>query len=166
LPIYLLIYDKFQQLCNFVVKINVVKFGNLEFGNYLCGIKSSKQNKMKAILIDTQNQTVREVEVEQKNGSPLQSMYQHIGCELVDVVNIDDKNDVFVDEEGLLKLDDNSRFFILDGFFQPLAGNGLIVGLDSKNGKSISTTLTVEEVAEMVIFADINTLRTLNYQYL
>lgn len=117
--------------------------------------------KMKAILIDVEAQELRYVDVIKENGSSLQSMYDQIGCDLVEVINIDDQNDLFVDEEGLLKLDENSKFFLYDGFPQPLAGNGLILGLEANEGETIATTLTLEEVAEKVIFADIQTLKAI-----
>jgi pyoverdine/dityrosine biosynthesis protein Dit1 len=116
--------------------------------------------KIKAILIDVEAQELRYVEVNKDNGSALKSMYKHIGCDLVDVINIDEQNDLFVDEEGLLKLDENSKFFLFDGFPQPLAGNGLILGLDAEEGDTIATTLTLEEIAEKVLFTDIHTLRS------
>jgi len=114
---------------------------------------------MKAILIDSKSKTVRYVEVKVNDGSALQSMYNHIDCDLVEVINIDDKNDLFVDEEGLLKLNKDSQFFLYDGFPQPLAGNGLILGLDEEVGESIETSLSIEEVAEKVLFLDINAVK-------
>jgi hypothetical protein len=115
---------------------------------------------MKAILIDAQSETIKYVDVVEKNGSKLNSMYQHLGCELVDVINIDNKNDLFVDDEGLLKINDNTKFFIIQGYYQPLAGNGLILGFNNNDGDSTSTNLTVEEISKRVIFTDLNTLRT------
>lgn len=119
----------------------------------------TKLKNMKAILIDSKSKTVRYVEVKVNDGSALESMYNHIDCDLVEVINIDDKNDLFVDEEGLLKLNKDSQFFLYDGFPQPLAGNGLILGLNQEEGESVETSLSIEEVAEKVLFLDINTVK-------
>jgi len=114
---------------------------------------------MKAILIDSQSKTIRYVEVKKKGDSSIKSIYEHIGCELVDVINLDENNDLFVDDEGLLKLHKDSQFFLYDGFDQPLAGNGLILGLNQEEGESIETSLSIEEVAEKVLFLDINAVK-------
>lgn len=107
---------------------------------------------MKAILIDVVNKEVREVEVVNNDGSNLDSIYGHIGCELIDVVGIDQKNDVYVDDEGLLNLTPNSMFFELKGFPNPLAGNGLVMGIDRETGESVDTTLTVDDVKKRIRF--------------
>jgi len=131
----------------------------LEFIYLFIYFVETKLKNMKAILIDSKSKTVRYVEVKVNDGSALESMYNHIDCDLVEVINIDDKNDLFVDEEGLLKLNKDSQFFLYDGFPQPLAGNGLILGLNQEEGESVETSLSIEEVAEKVLFLDINTVK-------
>ena len=115
--------------------------------------------KIKAILIDVEAQELRYVEVNKEEGSALRSMYKYIGCDLVQSIQIDTQNDVFVDEEGLLKLDKNSKFFAYGTYPQPIAGNGLILGIDPEEGETVSTTLTLEYVRERVFFMDILTVR-------
>lgn len=106
----------------------------------------------KAILIDVNNKTVTEVTVtKDSEGSELKSMYELIGCEMVEVVNIGE-NDIYVDEEGLLNLLPSTNFFMWKGYPQPLAGNGLILGYDDNTGDSTDVTLTVEEVKNNVRF--------------
>lgn len=115
---------------------------------------------MKAILIDVKSEQIRYVQVtKDSEGSTLKSMYDLIGCDLVQPIGIDDQNDIFIDEEGLLTLDENSKFFTFDGFPHPLAGNGLILGIDHEEGDTIDTNLTIEEIAKKVLFTDIHTLR-------
>ncbi len=102
----------------------------------------------KAILIDAINKTVREVTL--PNG--LQSWYDAIGCELVTVAfNLDDYNSLLVDDEGLLK--QPTCFFLYKGYVQPLAGNGLIVGVDDE-GNTVSTNATVDSIIDSVRFLD------------
>ena len=108
---------------------------------------------MKAILIDTKNEEVREVD----HDDTLKNIYELVDCATFDVVNIDNTNGIYVDDEGLFV--EEPLFFVYhgthhDGFhgrIQTLAGNGLILGVDSE-GNSISPTLTVEEVREAVDF--------------
>ena len=110
---------------------------------------------MKAILIDVHSQTIKEVEVTQTNGSNLQSMYEHIGCDCVACVSIDDNNDIWVDDEGLLSITPLSKFFLYNGYPQPLAGNGLIMGINPNDGRSTDTTLSIQEVAESITFMNL-----------
>jgi len=106
----------------------------------------------KGILIDVKNKTITEVTVEKSSdGTQLDSMYKHLGCEMVEVVSLGE-NDIYVDEEGLLKLTPSTNFFMCEGYPQPLPGNGLILGYDESTGNNIDTTLTVEEVKRKVKF--------------
>ena len=107
---------------------------------------------MKGILIDVKNRTITEHEI----GKGLEPIYEKIGCELFDIVNIDDSNDVYVDDEGLYKEND---FFSIEGGHQPFRGNGLVLGIDNNSGKSVSTTLTVEKVTEMIKFHTLNEVK-------
>jgi len=107
----------------------------------------------KGILIDTQNRTITEVEVvRNEEGSQLPSIYNHVKCSIVEVVSIDDKNDVYVDEEGLLSVNEDTKFFKLKHYPQPIAGNGLIMGFDDETGENGDTNLSVAEVVGMVTF--------------
>lgn len=115
----------------------------------------------KSILIDVKNQTITEVSVtKDEDGSQLQSIYEHVGCNMVEIVPFGDDNDVYVDEEGLLNLDSNSMFFLLEGYPQPICGNGLIMGFNPETGESINTTLSVEEVKGKVKFMNILEVRS------
>jgi hypothetical protein len=113
----------------------------------------------KAILIDSTNRTITEVEVvKNSHGSELSSIYGHLKCDIFEIVNVGDE-DVYVDEEGLLKVDESTGFIEIDGYPQPIAGNGLILGLDIKTGESVSCHSTVEEVKSKVKFLTINDVR-------
>lgn len=111
---------------------------------------------MKGILINSAEQTISFVEVaKDENGSSLQSMYNLIGCECVTCFGIDFNHDVWVDDEGLLNLNPiTSKFFLYKGYPQPIAGNGLILGVD-REGDTCDTTLTLSEIAEKITFMDL-----------
>ena len=105
---------------------------------------------MKAFKIDSANQTVTEVDVDEKN--VLADLYKHVGCEMVEIAcRIDDDNEIYVDEEGLLK---NGPIigFSYKGAHQPFAGNGLVLGCNDETGESKATTLKLEDVAKNVTF--------------
>lgn len=105
---------------------------------------------MKAILIDVRNKSVTMVEVDDKN--VLKDWYRIMGCEMVEVAHYFDEHDsILVDEEGLLTLSPDTKFFTIEGGHQPFAGNGLVVGVDDE-GESVNPCITVEEVQRMVKF--------------
>jgi len=101
----------------------------------------------KGILIDVQNETLTEVEV-----GDYKDIQKKIGCDLFDVVSIDEKNDIYVDDEGLLTVTDKSKFFGFKGSRLKLGGNGLVLGINHNTGDSKSTTLTVDKLKERIEF--------------
>jgi len=101
---------------------------------------------MKAILIDVKTQEVKEVE----HDGEIQNIYNLIDCRAFDIVRIDDVNDIFVDDEGILKDNLYFEYSVNDRVFQ-LAGSGLVLGYNKK-GETIGTTLTVEDVKGKVNF--------------
>jgi len=113
---------------------------------------------MKAILIDVVNENVRMVEV--NDNSVLNEWYKHIGCSMVEVAHYfsNDHDSIMVDEEGLFTMDENSKFFSVEGGHQPFIGNGLVVGVD-RNGKSVDPCISVEEVRSKVKFHTFNEVR-------
>jgi len=108
----------------------------------------------KGILIDVNNRTVSEVKV-----GDYTTIYEFVKCETFDVVSIGKSEDVYIDDNGLLNLNDNSMFFMINRYPQPLAGNGLILGINLKTGDSVDTKLTVDEVRDMVTFLTLDEVR-------
>lgn len=103
---------------------------------------------MKGILIDPVTKTVTEVDY---TGN-YKNIYVHLGVDCFTVVGISPTETIFVDDEGLYRED--QKYFIWKGYYQPLAGKGLILGID-KAGESVATELDVEYVKSMVSFPDI-----------
>ena len=101
---------------------------------------------MKAILIDVKTQEIKEVE----HDGELQNIYDLLDCRTIDIVKIDDVNDIFVDDEGILTDNLYFEYSVSDRVFQ-LAGSGLVLGYN-KEGETIGTTLTIEDVKGKVRF--------------
>ena len=111
----------------------------------------------KGILIDVKNETIEFVLIEKG----IQPIYDVVECGTFEVVNINDSNDIYVDEEGLLYLTNETKFFQFGEGRQPIAGNGLILGYNQINGESIDTNITIEEVKDKVKFLTLNQVREL-----
>jgi len=108
---------------------------------------------VKGYLIDVTKETIEEVLIEKtERGSTLNGLYKSIGCTNVECVSINSENDLWVDGEGLLTMSNESKFIELEGFPQPLCGNGVILGFNENNGDSMNTTLTLEQLKSKVKF--------------
>ena len=107
---------------------------------------------MKAILIDSINKEVKEVEI----GKGIDEMYKFLNCQCFTIASYLPKEDaIFVDDEGLMNGTD--VFFTFEGAHQPFAGNGLICGSD-KDGETTDCKIDIDEVKSKVQFYDRNTL--------
>lgn len=114
--------------------------------------QTEKQNKMRAVLINSTDKTVKDIEISETN--TLQDWYKAIGCSMVEVATYinDDRDSILVDEEGLMRtMSESTTFFQYEGANQPFFGNGLVVGVDDE-GNSVSCHITALEVATNVSF--------------
>ena len=103
---------------------------------------------MKAILIDSINKEVKEIEI----GKGIDQMYEFLKCQYFTIGSYLDKQDaIFVDDEGLMNGTD--QFFTFEGAHQPFAGNGLIMGCDDE-GESEDCKIDITEVTKKVKFYD------------
>jgi hypothetical protein len=121
---------------------------------------------MKGILIDVVNKTVTDVEYD--GTKSLKEWYRLMNCNMVEVATDlpttrpDRINSIMVDEEGMLSMDNNSRWFTFEGAHQPFVGNGLIVGLDDSTGETIDVfELTADDVRGKIKFLSMNEVRQL-----
>lgn len=105
---------------------------------------------MKAIFIDSQEEQVKRIEIEDE----LKEYYKHIGCDLIETVytTIKEKPVVIIcDEEAAIKDDFCKAGFVLpDGKF--IIGNAIIV--ESKEDYFIDSPVSVEEVQQEIIWTD------------
>ena len=98
---------------------------------------------MRVILINTFDETVKEAVY----GGDYREIYNLIDCRTFDVVSLSNADDLYVDDEGLLK--DENRYFSWSG--RNFAGMGLIMGHDDE-GETIETTYDLQEVVDRVEF--------------
>jgi hypothetical protein len=97
---------------------------------------------MRAILIDSVKQEVREIDLD------IEKIAETIGCELFTIVGYKPYT-FFVDDEGLLK-DPRNWFTIVGAGYQWFAGNGLIL-----NGTydCEPCTMSLDEAKKLIVFA-------------
>jgi hypothetical protein len=116
---------------------------------------------MKAILIDVEKREVKIVDVEKG----IDAIYAQIKCDCFTVVTLENEDAIFVDDEGLLKLDENSKFFFIEGYHQPLAGNGLILGTNEE-GESVDVKSDLQDIKNRVRFLNIQEIHATNPEWL
>ncbi len=101
---------------------------------------------MKGYKIDSINRQVTEVEL----SSDYRDIYNVVNCETFACPYITAENDaLYCDDEGLLKPVEG--FFLLEGYSQPIAGNGLILGTDDE-GDSADARVDLETLKSRVKF--------------
>lgn len=104
---------------------------------------------MKAVFIDAKNRKVENIEINLSGRCGLGEFYAKIGngCEYVQAVPWDDKNDLVCDEEVVLR--GNVRFGFRYDVYEIL-GNAIVVGLGEEDWSN--TTETAEEVSKKINF--------------
>lgn len=103
---------------------------------------------MRWIVIDSERKEVREVNIVEPSLDAMQSIVDGL---IERAHEIDDVNEIYVNEEGLLG--NPQHFFFYEGAHQPFAGSGVVVGHDNR-GNTVATTLTLNEVKKKVRFMD------------
>ena len=104
---------------------------------------------IKAILIDTPNQTIEIVDY----SGDYKDIYGLLGCDLFTTVYLEGvgEDTLYVDDEGLYV--ENQVFFGIAGCPQPLAGRGLILGTDDE-GDSTDCTSSLDTIKKMVTWLE------------
>lgn len=103
---------------------------------------------MKAIKIDTKKREVYEVDIQ---GRDIKTIHKELECDCFTQVGqaLDNGDTLLVDDEGLLK--DVWGLFIIGQYPQPLAGHGLLIGVDDE-GETVPVKSTVEQIRKLVQF--------------
>ncbi len=104
---------------------------------------------MRGILINSSERTVSEIEYD----GNWRTIGPTIGCDLFTVVSgLPEGDDLFVDDEGLLRANEKTTFFRLPWYPTPLAGSGLILGFDSETGDTVEAKSSLEDYKSRVSF--------------
>jgi hypothetical protein len=115
-----------------------------------------KETKFHAVLIDPYKNTVEDVTY---NGD-YRHIYELCQVRTFDFVPLQNTDDLFVDDEGLCNLTEETRFFVIDGDTQPLAGRGLVLNHD-KHGESVSAKFDAAYYRPRVRFYSLDDVRKL-----
>ena len=113
--------------------------------------QTNKGGGIAAYLIDPSTQTIEPVTLTRKP-TPLAELYQLLGCKLVTAVPIDEHDSIYVDDEGLIN-GPVRQFFGIRGNGQPLAGRGLVLGIDD-DGNDASARITLSELRRRIVFIE------------
>jgi hypothetical protein len=98
----------------------------------------------KAILINARTNTISFVSIKD-----YKDISKFGNFDIFTTVQMDAKgNTLYVDDEGLIN--GTTLGFTIEGYDQPLMGNGIILGTNLRTGDSKDTDLTLEKVASMV----------------
>lgn len=110
----------------------------------------ARPKTLKGILVDPTTRTIGEVPVVIDPASPLQALYDLIGCSLVQPVHLTPFETLWVDEEGLLK----PRVALFSVGSGTLAGRAVILG-NTGSGAHRDTKMTVEVVQALIKWPDL-----------
>ena len=103
---------------------------------------------MKAFLVDPAARRIDEVEY----SGNYEDIYELIDARLFELAQFDGEtgDGAYVDEEGLYA--EEKAWWTIQGFPQPLANKGLILGTDMNTGASRSPQITLEALFKRVQF--------------
>lgn len=102
---------------------------------------------MRAILINPWCRIIEQIEI----GGDLKSMYGVLKCSAVCHVMLSPRDLLWLDDDGLLK--DGIPIFRLRGYNHPLAGIGLILGVDHE-GNNIPVDVRLNYIQSVVVWSD------------
>lgn len=90
---------------------------------------------MRAIKIDPVSKTITEIDLKQNPNKTLEELYQIIGCDYVELVQLDNGIVMVCDEEGRLK--DVKGAFTFIGWGTVIAGTAVILGGNGNKFKAL-----------------------------
>ena len=94
---------------------------------------------MRAVKIDPVSRTVTEIDLKKNPNNTLQELYEIIGCNLVELVELDRGIIMVVDEEGKCK--DVQGAFTFIGWGTVIAGTAIILGGSGDRFKALPENL-------------------------
>ena len=107
---------------------------------------------MRAVKIAPVSRTVTEIDLKKNPNSTLQELYEIIGCDLVELVQIDRDMVLICDEEGKCK--DFRGAFTFIGSGMVIAGTAIILGGDSNKFKALPENLASFQMMTEWVYAE------------
>lgn len=107
------------------------------------------QGPVTGYLINPEQQTIEAVSLT-GGAHHLDDMQRLLECRIITLAPLDGIDGIYCDDEGLLR-NDVQHFFGVRGRTEPIAGRGLVLGVDG-DGFDISPSLTLEALRERVCF--------------
>ena len=109
---------------------------------------------MRAVKIDPVSRTITEINLKKNPNNTLQELYEIIGCDLVELVELDRGIIMVVDEEGKCK--DVQGAFTFIGWGTVIAGTAIILGGSGDRFKALPENLaSFQMMPEWVESADV-----------
>ena len=109
---------------------------------------------MRAVKIDPVSRTVMEVDLKKNPNRTLEELYEIIGCDLVEIVQIDADMVMVCDEEGKCKTVQGAFNFIGSGMV--IAGTAIILGGNGNRFKALPENIaSFQMITEWVEPADV-----------
>ena len=108
------------------------------------------QGPVKGYLINPEQQTIETVHLT-GGVHHLDDIQRLLECRIITLAPLDGTDGIYCDDEGLLR-NDVQHFFGVRGRAEPIAGRGLVVGVDD-NGYDTRPRLTLKALRKRVCFA-------------
>ena len=109
---------------------------------------------MRAIKIDPVAKTITEIELTRNPNESFHELYNLIGCDIVELIQLDHDIIMAIDEEGKLKEIKGGFTFL--GWGEVIAGTGIVLGGNSSRLKALQENLaSFEMMTEWVDAADV-----------
>ena len=102
---------------------------------------------MKAIYVNAKEKTIKSIDVQDAA-----EVRQLLACQMLQPMPLDDENDLWSDEEGLLR--HPKYFFLIDGYEAPIASGAVILGRTPHTNTIRDTNWTLEDAEMSVEFLD------------
>lgn len=112
---------------------------------------------IKAVLIDPYKETVTDITYD----GNYRSIYPLIHCTTFTVLNFND-DDLFIDDEGLLYVNNMTKFFSVPTYPKPLAGYGMIIGYNDE-GDAANVRHNAAYYRSKIHFLDVEMVRLFGY---
>ena len=117
--------------------------------------RKGRTSKMRAVKIDPVSRTVTKIDLKKNPNSTFAELYEIIGCNLVEIVQIDADMVMVCDEEGKCKTVQGAFTFIGSGMV--IAGTAIILGGNSNKLKALPENLaSFQMITEWVEPADVH----------